>query len=269
MIKKIIFDCGANEGDNLNYYLQKKAIVVAIEADPNLTKIINKKYKKYIDSKRLFVENICLSNKKKKINFFINKKSSRHSTAFPNIINNYEKVTISADKLSNIVKKYFNKFNNLKIEYIKIDIEGSDHIVLEDLITNKIYPNYISLEVANTRTLDLIIQSKYKSFKFVNGYNEMLRRKKNSFFTSFSAGPYGNDILGKYYKKDSVLPYFFNNRFNWVDLHCKLQRSKFYEQNILLDRYFISTFGFKFYLKKLLLALVGYVQLFIQLRLIK
>ena len=72
-MQKIIFDCGANEGDNLDYYLQKKAIVVAIEADPNLTKIINKKYKKYIDSKKLFVENICLSNKKKKIFFFFYK----------------------------------------------------------------------------------------------------------------------------------------------------------------------------------------------------
>ena len=268
-MQKIIFDCGANEGDNLDYYLQKKAVVVAIEADPNLTKIINKKYKKYIDCKKLFVENICLSNKKKKQIFFINKKNSRHSTVFPNIKNNYDKVVVSADKLSNIVNKYLNKFNNLKIEYIKIDIEGSDHIVLEDLITNKIYPHNMSLEMANTKTLDLIIQSKYESFKFVNGYNEMLRKNKNSFFTSFSAGPYGNDILGKWYKKNSVLPYFFNNRFNWVDLHCKLQKSKFYEQDILLDRHFVSTFGLKFYLKKLLLALVGYIKLFIQLRLIK
>ena len=37
---KVIFDIGANKGQNLNYFLEKADIVVAIEANINLVKKI-------------------------------------------------------------------------------------------------------------------------------------------------------------------------------------------------------------------------------------
>lgn len=80
---KIIFDCGANIGDNLEYYLSKNAAVVAVEANPNCCKIISQNFKKYILSSQLFVENIALYNKKTIKNFFIHKKHNQFSTFFP------------------------------------------------------------------------------------------------------------------------------------------------------------------------------------------
>ena len=39
-MKKIIYDFGANNGDNIKYYIQKSDTVIAIEADPKLCDII-------------------------------------------------------------------------------------------------------------------------------------------------------------------------------------------------------------------------------------
>ena len=55
---KVIFDFGANNGQNLNYFLEKADIVIAVEANTNLVKEIKSNFKQFIDSKKLIVENI-------------------------------------------------------------------------------------------------------------------------------------------------------------------------------------------------------------------
>ena len=57
---KIIFDFGANNGQNLSYFLEKADIVVAIEANKNLVKKIKSDFKQSIDSGKLIDEHIAL-----------------------------------------------------------------------------------------------------------------------------------------------------------------------------------------------------------------
>lgn len=138
--------------------------------------------------------------------------------------------------------------------------------MLKDLILNNIYSEYLSIEVTNSKTIEYILKSKYKSFKFVKGYDQLLKSKKinmNNGTISF----YGKDNKGKYYKKSSILNYFFNNRFNWVDLHCKLKKSKQYEKDYLLDTDYISSYGFKYHLKTLYSNLFDYLKYSVKLRL--
>ena len=70
---KIIFDIGCNEGQNIEYFLNKADYVVGIEANPFLINNIRKKFKKDLRKKKLFLENIALSEKNTNL-FFINKK---------------------------------------------------------------------------------------------------------------------------------------------------------------------------------------------------
>ena len=42
-MKKIIYDLGSNNGDNIPYYLLKSDLVIAVEANPKLCEIIKKK----------------------------------------------------------------------------------------------------------------------------------------------------------------------------------------------------------------------------------
>jgi FkbM family methyltransferase len=58
---KVIYDIGANNGDDIAYYLEKADKVVAIEANPILAGEIAKRYHSEILTSRLFVENVVLT----------------------------------------------------------------------------------------------------------------------------------------------------------------------------------------------------------------
>ena len=60
-MEKIIYDIGANNGDDLAYYLKKANVVVACEADPNLCNFMGDKFKKEITDGRLIIENFVIS----------------------------------------------------------------------------------------------------------------------------------------------------------------------------------------------------------------
>lgn len=235
---KIIFDFGCNIGQNFNYFLLKADIVVGIEPNKELFDELEKKFKKEIDTGKLYLENVAVY--KKKISnsiFYISKNNSLLSSIYPQIFTNnvkrdYLKVEVKFEKASNLVKKYLNKFKISEIEYIKIDTEGNEKDVLEDLFLNKIYPKYLSVECQDPETVNLILFSPYKSFKFINGKSvgklinikikdKDLKNRKFS-FKDHSSGPYGDDIKGNYYDKKSVLVYFLNNNLGWVDINCRI-----------------------------------------------
>ena len=62
-MKKIIYDFGANNGDNIPYYLLKSDLVIAVEANPELCKLIKNRFNKEIENKKLVVENCILISK--------------------------------------------------------------------------------------------------------------------------------------------------------------------------------------------------------------
>ena len=72
---KAIFDIGANKGQNLSYFLDKADIVVAIEANTNLVEKIKSDFKQFVDSEKLILENVVLTNDEniKNIDFYIHK----------------------------------------------------------------------------------------------------------------------------------------------------------------------------------------------------
>ena len=56
-MKKIIYDFGANKGDDIPYYLKRADFVVAVEADPGLCEIMRNRFQQQIKSGRVIVEN--------------------------------------------------------------------------------------------------------------------------------------------------------------------------------------------------------------------
>ena len=61
---KIIFDIGANKGQNFNYFFEKADIVIAFEANTILVEKIRLDFKEFIDNKKLIIENIALTEDK-------------------------------------------------------------------------------------------------------------------------------------------------------------------------------------------------------------
>lgn len=268
---RVIFDIGANEGQNLNYFLDKVDLVFAFEANPYLVEKMKSDFKKFINDKRLIIRNIALVNDVniKDINFYIHKTINTHSTIYPYDISKFHKHKVKCDKLSSIIQKYTEEYNITKIEYIKIDIEGADKLVLEDILKNNILPKNLSVECHDPEVLELIIGSKYKSFKFVPGSDMTFKnnikiinkdlKEKIINFDKNSSGPYGDDTTGDWYDKKSILPYFLNHSLGWVDVHCSLEnlntKNLKYEQsakyNYIRNR-ILNNLGFRYHLKNLI-----------------
>lgn len=259
---KAIFDIGANKGQNLSYFLDKADIVIAIEANTNLVKQIKSDFKQFIDNEKLIVENVALIDDEnvKNIDFYISKVNDVLSTLYPDDISKFYKQEVRCEKASLLINKYLKKYDISQIEYIKIDIEGADDVVLNDLLKNNILCENLSVECHKSEVLELLLNSKFKSFKFVEGgdvnfkrnieITNKLNEKKIINFDIHSSGPYGDDIPGNYYKKNSILTYFLNKGLGWKDIHCSLKEKKYiskikYKPEIHLQ-------GFRYHLKNLL-----------------
>jgi FkbM family methyltransferase len=259
--KKIIFDFGSNNGQNLSYFLEKAEIVVCVEANTILTEKIKKRFDRHINNNSLFIENFGLSEIDGVKDFYISKQNDVLSTLIPpQNKENYQRITIPTTTPSNIIKKYRNKLSLNEIEYIKIDVEGYDHIILDDLFKNNIYPKYISAEVHDSIVINLILNSPYKSFKFSEGTEignnikkiEFLNHKQENVkidFVQHSSGPYGDDIPGKYYARDSVINYFLNNGLGWKDICCSLE-VKEYDEKIPYNQK-VHQKGFRYHLTEI------------------
>src|SRR3954464_9079572 len=59
--QKIIYDLGANNGDDIAYYLLKADTVIAVEANPRLVDLMRERFAGPIAAGRLSIENCVLT----------------------------------------------------------------------------------------------------------------------------------------------------------------------------------------------------------------
>ena len=174
---KAIFDIGANKGQNLSYFLDKADIVIAIEANTNLVKQIKSDFKQFIDNERLIVENVALIDDEnvKNIDFYISKVNNVLSTLYPDDKSKFYKQEVRCEKASLLINNYLKNYDISQIEYIKIDIEGADKLVLNDLIKNDILAKNLSVECNDPEVIEFLLKSKYKFFKLVKGADSFFK----------------------------------------------------------------------------------------------
>ena len=159
-----------------------------------------------------------------------------------------------------MIKKYLQEYNISEIEYIKIDIEGADKLILRDLLQNNILAKNLSVECQDPEVIELLLKSTYKSFKFFKGKDMTFKKnieitsknndKKIINFDKDSSGPFGDDIPGNYYDKNSILPYFLNNGLGWIDIHCSNEKKNNLET--IKDVHKVHQTGFRYHLKNIL-----------------
>ena len=149
--RDLVLDCGANVGELFLSFKNKNIDIeyIGIEPDKNAYSCLNKN----TNSENI---NICLSNSKGKVDFFIDEvgaNSSIHEST-----TTLEKAKIDSDKLDNI-------FLNRKIKLLKIDAEGHELEVLQgsDNLLENI--EYISVDCGPERGIEQNI-----TFVAVNNY---------------------------------------------------------------------------------------------------
>jgi FkbM family methyltransferase len=129
---KIIYDVGANNGDDIQYYLLKADLVVAIEANPIMIEIIKQRFQAEIASDRLKVEDCAVTahESTETVPFYLHKTASVQSQ-FPrpseSQIANFDEIAVKSKSLTSIVSVYGTP------HYLKIDVERYDQALLNSL----------------------------------------------------------------------------------------------------------------------------------------
>jgi FkbM family methyltransferase len=231
--KKVIIDFGANKGQNIDYYLLKADIVVCVEANPELAKVIRKKFSAHIRNNKLFIENIVVTksgNNGKLVNFYINKNDVLSSNIKPKNSKDFHLVKVQSKSISEILKKYLTK--NRIFYYAKFDLEGYDAVVINSMLLGGYFPENISTEVHTLESLEAIFDSgKYIGYKLQEGnkvwqYVSLPIKTKNKIkainFLTHSAGPMGEDIPSPWLTERSIRNKLRVEGLGWKDVHATL-----------------------------------------------
>ncbi len=228
--KRIIYDFGANNGNDIPYYLLKSDLIVAVEANPILCDIIKDRFPQEIAEGKLIVENcvITVDSDLEIVPFFIHK-NNHGLSQFPSPdlsrIDNFYRVQLPARDVISIIKSHGDPY------YIKIDIEHFDRHVLRRIFLNNIFPPYISSE---SHCIDIfclfVALGQYESFKLIDGAsvpakyaNQTISTSSGSQLYTFphrSSGPFGNDINGDWMSKDNFVNLLMYARLGWKDIHA-------------------------------------------------
>jgi len=226
---KVIYDCGANEGMNIDYFMAKADRVIAIEANPELSTKISQRFPDSIKAGKLLVINAVLTveDYEETVPFYIHKTNSVLSQ-FPkppiNSINSFTEVMIPAIGIKTLISRGGDPY------YIKLDLESFDGAVLSRLFELGIRPPYISAEAHTSEILDILESlGSYHAFKIVNGSTVHLRyafaKIKSSTirrhrFTNHSSGPFGEDISGPWFSAKGMRRLLAAEGLGWKDIHA-------------------------------------------------
>lgn len=199
----LVFDIGANDGADCEYYLKKGMRVVAVEANEELAIRLESLFSRAISERKLSVVNAAISDAQGEVDFYINQTNSLVSSLDENWArrddNNLRKIKVRTITIQELVKKYGVPF------YIKIDIEGADMQAIKQLTETKELPKYLSVEDCRHGYVYLAAMKKlgYQKFQLSNQYDvgKSIDKKIMHKFKLGDSGKFGADLEG------SWLPY--------------------------------------------------------------
>lgn len=230
----LIFDLGMNDGEDTYYYLKKGYRVVAVEANPYLVKQAKLRFEKEIQGGDLIIHNLAIWTGYEKKNFYINTQNDHWSSLNPNWTSRDNTSSFSVDvncvPVSHLIALYGVP------SYIKIDIEGADDVVINQLKEEQYCPKFLSLEDCRFGFdyLETLHNIGYQFFKLSDQsiVDQLVDTDINHQFQRGSSGPLGDDVPGAWLSYDEMVEVYSrvvrdtnNNRHAprtiWWDIHCR------------------------------------------------
>lgn len=237
MVPKVIYDFGANAGQNLRYYLRKADVVVAVEANPDLADAIRQEFADEILGGRVHVVSAAITSDAAdagSADFFVYQGArpdghvlsslERPASQSPRDFGVISVPTVSARAL---FEQYGDPY------YVKIDIEHHDATVLRDVLQWQPLPDFVSAEAHDPEVLALLLlERRYLGFQIVNG-----SRVQSDFgnalitvggakmiwnFVRHSAGPFGEDLPSAWLTRPALLRQYGQLGPGWFDIHASL-----------------------------------------------
>jgi FkbM family methyltransferase len=228
---RVIYDFGANNGDDIPYYLLKADLVVAIEANPVLANEIRNRFSKEITCGRLVVESCVLTADESALSlpFYVAQNHVQSTFVRPSNVNNtsdWTEIQVPARNVVEIIRQHGEPY------YIKIDIEHYDQYILKALFNNNIRPPYISCEAHIIDIFCILAgHGDYNRFKLVHGSsvagdyaNQQVTALDGSTHSiswpHHSAGPFGEEVHDDWRNTGDFFNYLKGVSLGWIDIHA-------------------------------------------------
>jgi FkbM family methyltransferase len=166
-MSELVFDIGMHNGDDTAYYLARGYRVVAIEANPNMCAIAQRRFADKIDAGQLAIRNVGIAETHGEMDFWISSQtewSSFHSENATKGGAQATRIKVETMPFQQLIQEEGTPF------FIKIDIEMNDSLCLQGLVGSASRPAYLSIEMSHTQAgadIKLLKNLGYKSFKCI------------------------------------------------------------------------------------------------------
>jgi FkbM family methyltransferase len=194
----LIFDLGMNNAEDTAYYLKKGYKVVSVEADPLFIEKAQVQFTEELNKGLLHLYQVAIWTTYDRLPFHISKKNAHWSSLDINWASrdNGETETI---EVTCIPLAHLFSLHGVP-SHLKIDIEGADELVIDQLQAFAYLPAYISIEDCRFgfRYLEKLKALGYSQFKLSNqatvtDLNDPLIAHH---FPAGSSGPLGEQVPG-------------------------------------------------------------------------
>jgi FkbM family methyltransferase len=214
MDKNLIFDLGMHSGDDTEFYLKKGFRVIAVDADPELCNQARYRFRAQIASGSLIIVNNALAEKPGRVTLYKNTKFSEWNTLKPDWVERnlrYGASSVPIEVEAIVLSSLFDQFG--VPYYLKVDLEGMDLTIVENMAVSSERPRYVSIESNKVRFPELrhefeVLESLgYKSFKLVAQHRIVSQRPPKPAlegpyvahsFKPGSSGLFGEEVPGKW-----------------------------------------------------------------------
>lgn len=224
----LVYDVGANNGDDTEYYLRQGFRVVAVEANPDLAASIVDRFRVPISEGRLTVINAAVVNDDRRSTvLYVHISNDVLSTTVPpeECSTAFRPISVDACRLSDMISTFGDPL------FVKIDVEGADKDVLSDLFKSGLRPPYLSAEAHAIEVFCHLVAAGYRRFKVVEGHYTHSPYYQNTAlswnatpldhrFAVHSSGPFGEDVPGSWMSADEIFGYLAEEGLGWKDLHA-------------------------------------------------
>lgn len=231
----LIFDIGMHNGDDSAYYLGLGFRVVAVEANPTHVRAARRRFKREIRARRLTIVSLGIAATRGVLPFHVNPDVDHWSSFERSSAGRLPEHQLTTRLVRTITAGDLIKRFGVP-HYAKIDVEGLDHTVVQNLIDCGARPRFISFELSfsqpNLATLEVLLAAGYSRFKIVSQVEVPDHPRRAGHwsggewnFQLGSSGPFGDDANGEWVDAAqirSMLADLPDGFFNWHDLHAAL-----------------------------------------------
>jgi FkbM family methyltransferase len=230
---RMIFDLGMNNGDDTAYYLARGYDVIALEANPSLCEKAQARFRDAIAAGRVTIINAAIWQTDGSANFYVNLDNDHWSSLdvgwAGRDASKYRPIPVACVTLGTLFAAHGVP------HYLKIDVEGVDQSVLDQLRGRALLPLFVSVEDCRFgfQYMETLAACGYDGFKLLDQSQvpQMIDAQSGRPFPAGSSGPFGDDLPGDWLSYADMVEHYATTvrdragnrlapRTHWWDIHC-------------------------------------------------